>query len=223
MSHSRSHARLALLGAGALVLIGAAWRAGASSAPPPVAAAAPTAVAFVDFKRVYESLKETTDRAARTFAQREAFQKEVDTLSKQLKALQADVEAAKEGSPAWVEANFAYQEAEIGARARTEGFDRRLSLMLGNNSRELYLKFLGTLDFFAQREGWDAIVLDDRGISMPDLAPNDKVTEIIGNKKVLYLGAKADITDEIIEVMNNDYAMDINRAIPIPAPVPENK
>lgn len=215
-------ARHILLATAAIALIGAAWRAGASGSPAP-SPAAPTAVAFVDFARVYKSLKEGSDRDARMIAQRKTYQEELDLLTKRIKGLETDLAGAKRQSTDAVEAFIALQEGEIGASARKEGLERRLSLMQGNHERELYMKFLGTLDFIAQRDGWDAILLDDRALPVRELAPLDVVREAITQRKTLYIAPRADITDQIIEIMNNDYAADLDRTIQPPAPAPAPK
>lgn len=203
----RPPTRHLLLAVAALGLIVAAWRAGAAATSPAPAPVAPTAVAVADFKRVYEALKETEDRAARLTSMQTKFQDDLNGLATQLESMKRDIDTAKVGSKERRELVIAMNEADVAARAKKEGYTTRLTLTAGDNTRDIYQKFLGTLDFMAKQQGWDLILLDDRAIALPETAPNDQITGTITSKKTLYVGPRVDITDQVITQMNNDYAM----------------
>lgn len=201
----RPYSRKLLLAGAGLGLIAAAWIAGATGALH--AAPAPTVVVVADFKRVYEGLKETADRADRLEKLKQTFQEDLNAVSKRLEAIQLDIDNAKPGSKERRELVISRNQEDVIARAKKEGYTTRLTLLAGDNTRDLYQKFGGTLEYLSKQQGWDVVLLDDRLIPIPEQAANEQVTGTISTKGILYVGPKADVTDLVITQMNNDYAV----------------
>jgi Skp family chaperone for outer membrane proteins len=207
-----------------LFLAAAAWRAGASGAAP-AAAPPPTAVAVADYNRIHAGLKEISDRNVKLAEQGNKYAAELGDLEKKLKDLDVDLRNTKPGSKEWFELRLAIKENQDVYASRTDGINKRVQLLIGNGNREVYQKFVGTVDYLAKRDGWDIVLLDDRDlIQIPDLASSGEVRDAITRRTILFALPKADITDTIIAQMNTDYAASppVDRA-PAPPVVPTAK
>ncbi|MFO0832475.1 MAG: OmpH family outer membrane protein [Phycisphaerales bacterium] len=193
---------LGIAGAG---LFGAA---AARSASPSVAAAPPTAIAVVNLERLFDQLTELKERNKQLDAEGEAYTAQMKELDSKVKALEAEL---KEKIPASDRQKRAEKSAEL---AEAQGILKvRVELVRGNMERksteiirDLYDKSSKTIADFAQREGYDLVVLDDRSLDLPEGGTTANLNKFILDKRILFAKPGMDVTDRIIAQMNAEYA-----------------
>lgn len=176
--------------------------------PAPSQAPTPVSVAVVDFQKLINGLKELEDRNKELDAIAADFNTKVDELSVRVKALEAEL---KDNVPkdnrqlrAAKNAELIELQTQLDARRRvsTSLFDLRKADVI----RELYAKASKNVTEFAQQQGYDLVLLDDRSITISETGSMNSLMQQILAKRVLHASSTIDLTDRMITQMNNDYA-----------------
>lgn len=197
---------LTYLSAAAVLLAG--YSAVQANSRPVVVQAAPTAIGFVDLQTLVDGLAEVK-------AQNEELKKRAKDLQGQIEAVQKDFEAARvafEAAPAADPRKF-----ELGVKAKSlelslnghkQGLAAVLGLEKGRYWKQLYPRIMSSIDQLAVQQGLDAILLDDRKLTLPmdKELTDEQITGFIQNKKVMYAKAGVDVTGALVDLMNNSYA-----------------
>lgn len=187
------------LGAGALAYVSA--KAGAASAykgPP----AAPV-IAVVDLEGVLGGLNERKDKESALKTSLEDMQKRVTALGDEAKGEQSKVEQATGAQK--IALAKAMREKIIRAEFEKQYSEKVLGEMQGEMLRELYLKIDEAAGRLAKQNGYQLVLASDEKVNIPQGAPGE-VLRAIALKRMLYVDQSLDITQEIVALMNNEYA-----------------
>lgn len=171
--------------------------------------AQPTAVATVNLTKVLEGLEEraAAERALTTMSegfkvQDEAKIKDIQTMEQQLQ----DVVEAAAKTTKRDELELRKLQHLAWQRVKMEQLDIEQSLQL----QDLYKKITSAIADLSQTEGYDLVIVDDSSTDFsynPDARmPRDMQTrqQIIG-RRVLWRNDAIDITDALIQRMNNAF------------------
>ncbi len=179
----------------------------ARSAAPGVAGAPPTAVAVVNMERLFDSLNELKVRNQSLDAEGQAYTAQMKELDAKVKSLEADL---KEKIPATERQKRAEKSAEL-AEARgilkvrmdlAQGIMERKS---NDVIRDMYDKTSKAIKDFAEREGFDLVLLDDRSLDLPEGGTSVNLNKAILDKRILFAKPALDVTDRLISQMNAEY------------------
>ena len=196
------HAHAAVL-AVALAAVGlASWRAGASSS---AIAAAPTAVGVVNVEKILNGLDELTQKNAELKSRVEERQKDLDDLVKQMDNLKAkldEIPREQEDQRRTVRAQL--YELQAVAASRKDVYQSLINIEKGEILKPLYDKLALAVGEVADKEGYDVVLFDDRGMQVPDDVDR-VVNAAIQGKKVLYASTQIDLSDQVITLMNNKF------------------
>lgn len=168
--------------------------------------AAPASIATINLDVLFNRLDEARHLADALEVKRQELVKEPKQLADQMAKINENLELM-ERSP----------EEELGDRVRLMVLNEQqkavvkaaelvLSLENGRMYRELYQKALTTVEGIAAREGYDLVLLDDRAIKVSE-GDAERVTASILARQILYATESIDITQAVIDQMNNDYAV----------------
>lgn len=189
---------LASVAAGAML---AAW----SSAEAPAPVQSPM-VAIVDVIAVMDSLDEAKDQDAKFQARAKTLEQQIKDGKAREQALKADVEALSKDDPTRKEKEMAY----LLEAYTNQGKGRLLQeLILDEGAeirRSLYTKVVASIDTMAKKSGYDLVLLDDRKTPLSKEGPDERVVGSILQKKILFCGEPLDITKDVSQQMNNDWA-----------------
>ena len=105
-------------------------------------------------------------------------------------------------------------ELEATYEARGKAYQRMIDLDHGDILNDLYPKAVAAVQAYAAKEGYDVVLLDDRPMQLPDSGSVKEYNEVIQKKRVLFAKDGTDITDQLITVMNNEYAASIKKSKP---------
>lgn len=194
------------------------WRAGAESGATGAMRAPATSVAVVNLERLRAGLTEFQERDAAVrqkalelgvyFQERE---KDMALISEEINELPPDSELRREKM---------MERLRLGAssRAEYEVQTELFSIEKGRVIREMFTKARGAVAEIAQREGWDVVLWDHEGnlallfeedmpetSEPPDISYGAVNRRIVG-RTVAYTSPRADITQLVIDTMNNAYA-----------------
>ncbi len=194
-------AGMAALSAGSLRAIGEAPLGRA-----PFNAAPKTAVGLVNLEKLMKDLQEIKAMNADLKVTFDARQKELDDLSTKGKALEKEIEVLAADSKE--RRNKQAQLYEMGQLAKTRQavLQRLIDLDKGELVRAMYTKVAAAVDSFAQKEGFDLIILDDRSLDLPASGTQNEMNATIQAKRVMFAAQGLDITDRIATLMNAEYA-----------------
>lgn len=189
-----------------LVLACSGWYALAR--PTAAAAPPPTAVGLVNLERLTQNLDELKDRNKKLEVLRQPYAKQIEDMETQIKALTAELKDTIPANDRMLrldkEANLA--ELKRIHEVRVQAFKQRLEMQFGEAIRQIYAKVSAAIKEFAEREGYDLVLLDDREILIPENAQINQVNQILVEKRVLYAKGEMDITDRLITLMNSQWA-----------------
>lgn len=162
-------------------------------------------IAVVDVQNVFANLKERDAVEADITQQTEALQKEATERAQKIKELEADLPLLAKDSKAWKETRENLERMAIEFRAWQEFKKRSLENEKVIRIQELYKKAIDQIGKVAEREGYDLVLFKDQ-TAAPTTNNQQQIAAIIQNRKLLYAAERMDITDQITQLLNNQFA-----------------
>lgn len=211
ISYSRANAGLGLLAMVAIAISTVALlkpQADASA----VARAPATPVAVIDLVGVITQLNEYNDVKAKFDAAADVKAAEIENLTAEIEGLQEDLKSYDSNSDAY---DQTLRELNMKMGFRELRGTMLIRWQAEDNARvltELYEKALKAVEAVAKRDGWDVVIHAGQGLIVPR-NPNvraeaamDFVENFIQTRRVIYSSDAVDISDSVVQLMNNQYA-----------------
>lgn len=212
-SHSQSvvvqltKAKVARLMLCAMLIAGLAWGAGLAGARSAGANRAPSAtppiVAVIDLEKVINSLDEQRDKTTQLENEFKGEEGRMKALAESAK--QQENELAALTGPALQAARAKLRDAVFNLEFQRQLAKRNLNLRGADMLRELYLKVDAAAEDLAKKNGYDLVLVSDEKAPIPE---DDEAAarRAMLLKRMMYVNPTLDITNELIQTMNNDYA-----------------
>ncbi len=195
----------------ALCACALSWRAGAESGATGAMRAPATSVAVVNLERLRAGLTEFQEREAAVRKEAadlgvyfEGRQKELDLISEEIRELPSDSELRREKQ---------MEGLRLGASSEAEfqAYQKWLSIEQGRVLREMFIEAKAAAEEIARREGWDIVLWDHEGnlallFEEEQGAAHSAVNNRVLGRTIAYVSPRADITQLLIDTMNNAYA-----------------
>lgn len=196
--------RISTLALAALIL-GTGLLLGYKSAAPP-----PAIVATVQFQRLLNNLDQRAKVEAELVRWQSELQTELDKRREAIEALEAEREAAV-GEVEKAQLNEQMAMAGLTLRHWSETKSQQLQSEHARRTEDLYIKIIDEVNKLAALQGYDMVFLNDastefsvdRQSRVPALL---QVRQQISSRKLLYCEKGIDITDELVDRMNNAFA-----------------
>lgn len=195
-----------LIAACAVLLAGTwAWQATArqSGAAQP---AERSRVAIVNVQAVLNGLEEIEKFNTDLSTSVAAKQAELNGYTEQLKAKQLSLDELPANA---IEARRRVLseifELQVLARARKEILQNDIDVSKGQAIRLAYDKMLGAVKTISERDQFDVVLFDDRGITVPEGLAMDRVNAMIQERRVLHATDAVDLTQRVLDWMNNQH------------------
>lgn len=177
-----------------------------------VARAPATPVATIDLVSVITQLQEFEDMEDRIKAEGEKKTAEIDRLTEEIEGLQEDLKPLDPNSDAY---DQTFRELNMKAGFRELRGTMLIRWQAEDNARvltELYEKALQAVEAVAKRDGWEIVIHAGQSLTVPR-NPNvraeaamDFVENFIQTRRVIYSGESVDISNSVVQHMNNQYA-----------------
>ncbi len=198
---------LALVLAGALTALGVTELRATGGGPTAVLrnAAPKTSVGLVNLEKLMTKLDETKSLNDELKATFEKKKKELDEVVTRIKALENERDLLPADSKQRREKSAEVAEQSKLAEARRAIFQTLIDLDNGELVRIMYTKIIASIDSFSQKEGFELVLLDDRGIILPNNATQNQINTAIQAKRILFASDSIDITDRLATLMNAEY------------------
>jgi len=180
------------------------------------APAAPANVALVDLAKLMNGLDELTMRNIELATRKEALQKRLNEIRDQMSSIDNELKNVIREDLVKERTEKSAEKFQLEAlyEATGKASQRLIDLDNGDIIRDLYIKVTATIGAFAQREGFDLVMLDDRAIQLPTSRATLKdYNQIIESKRILYANPTLDVTDRLITIMNNEYKAGVGAGV----------
>lgn len=191
-----------------IIGLGVAWaQNGAPGVAPATSAQTGTRVGVVDLATLINGLDERTDRNKDVATKAQAYVDELKKLEEEMKVLQTRLEHEVQPGDlkARIEVRTQLIEKNSLREARKKSYEALIDLQNGEIIHALYSKVLAAAEAFARVEGYDLLILDDRGIALDPQGGWDRVNATIQNKRVIFAADGLNVTARLLTKMNNDY------------------
>ncbi len=166
--------------------------------------AQPTSVAVVDLERVFESSKEKLkfDQDQRTA--REQLQKQAETKQKAASTMKSELDTLAPGTPAYTQKQQELELAAVEFQAWSQYEQVKVNREAAVRIEGLYRKSIDAIDRMAQEMGYDLVLYREAQTKF-QYENIQQLLQQIGFRKVLYATDGIDITDQVIQRMNNEF------------------
>jgi Skp family chaperone for outer membrane proteins len=192
--------------------VAAAALAGAGLRQPAARPPAYTRVAIVNLGRVMDGLTEGKDAKARLDAVVSDAKKQLEDLNTQIKAIDKDLDLIKEkDSPQYREKMGQKLVKTAQGKAQESVLQQLINEQEGSTIRPVFMKMTDAIQKIATRDVWDVVLRDDREVVPPERTADGRpltgreVRGIIDQREILAANSAVDISQAVIDQMNNDY------------------
>lgn len=205
---------LALVAAG--VVGGVAWHSSANNMTQ--MAPAPAVVGLVNLENLSKVLKEMEDRNSVLNSRNNPRVEELKALDTQLTQSKKELNDLPQTASRDKRMELVLKITELEAMFDTKkrSYQQVAGIESGSVLRDVYLKILAACEKYGDQNGYDLILLDDRGAQLPENRSADDYSRVITSTKMLYGKKALDITDALATLMNNEYTAAGGKA-PAPA------
>lgn len=164
----------------------------------------PTAVAVADVQTVFESLKEKMQIEADLKTRLEQLNQEEQKQKTDLQSLKSDLEILAPGTPAFNEKQDQLEQKAIELQSWINFQTQKLNRERGMQIERLYRKMVEAIGRVAQQGGYDAVLFKERPVDFTGAKP-EALNTLIQVRKVLWSADELDITDQVTQMMNNEF------------------
>lgn len=192
------------LAAGACVALGA-WAGRAESSPASMAAPK-TAVGVIDLEKLMAALTEVKERNKVLQEQGAEKQGQLNEVVKRRDKVAEDIKMLAQDSKERRLKVAEGIELEQQAKAKAAVLQQLIDIDKGEMIREMYEKIQASTAALAKKEGFDLIIIDDRGIDLPKMGAINEMNARISAKRVLFAADELDLTQRLANVMNAEYS-----------------
>jgi len=164
-----------------------------------------TVVAVIDVQKAFDGLDEKSEIEAYRERQLRRIQEEYNTRKEEIDKLTAELDVLEQDSPLrqQKEDEVIMKTAQLDAWMRLE--ERRHSREVANRLEKVRRSMMDTIEAVAkaQTPRIDLVLNRETTINLP--TGQRGTTSSINIRKVLYASAELDITDNVIQRMNNEF------------------
>lgn len=219
--HAPGLLSLALLAAG--VVAGVAWTSSANSTVQ--MAPAPAVIGVVNLEKLSNLLTEMKDRNTSLTSRNQPRVDELKNLDSQLAQTKKELSDLPPSASKDKRMELTLKAIELEAMFDTKkrAYQQAAGIESGGVLRDVYMKILASAKRFAESNGYDLILLDDRGAELPENRSADDYSRVITSTKLMFAKESLDVTDALATLMNNDYTATGGKAPAPAAPASKKK
>lgn len=192
----------ALLASAGLFMLGALGFLGGAAM---LAPSKPAVVASVDLEKVYDSLHRQDAADAELEKLAADLGREEEKKREELRGLEAELDAFKPGSEAHRRLMSQIEEKLVMYKALVEFGRQKIEARRADFIRVIYDDIKATLKVLSKENGWDVVFLDD-SIPPLEVADPQRTMQQISARRMLYCSEALDVTEQLVQRMNADFA-----------------
>ena len=188
----------------AALLLGGVLLMRNSSAQQADVTAGPTSVAVCDIEGIFRNYDRATDLLDRLNDDRVTIKNEYEQRGKAVQALEMELDALKEGSEEYEARLQEIQRLSIESNTYLQFNESLIRRKHHRLTEEMYHEILGGITQVAQERGIDLVFYRDEQVAQGSNDAMELLTQI-RNRKVLYSRESLDITQVVLDRLNQAY------------------
>ena len=161
---------------------------------------APARIAVVSVRRILENSKTNAQWEAKVRAEGEKIRVELENLSKEIRAIEADMAPRKVGSSDYMDLMRDGTEKQAVLEAKDKFYQQKLGLKQQQQIEQLYQEIIVAVASVAKEKGVDLVVAKEE-FQFPSTSLRE-LTLVIQTSKVLYHAEHMDITNDVLAVLD---------------------
>jgi len=163
---------------------------------------APARIAVVSVRRILENTKKNAQWEAKARAEGEKVRMELEKLSKELGAIEADMATRKVGSSDYLKLMREGTEKQAMLEANDKFYQQEFSLKQQQQIEQLYQDIIAAVASVAKDKGADLVIVKEE-FQFPSTSLRE-LTLVIQTSKVLYNAEHMDITNDVLAVLDKE-------------------
>ena len=164
----------------------------------------PTALAVVDVQKTFDSLSEKVQVEADLQSAADKIKQEELDRQKDLKQLQEDLGILARNTPAFTQKSDELEKKVVEFQAWRNWQTAKLSRERGVRIEDIYRKLTDAIGRVAKESGYDMVLFKEGPIRFPADKP-EQISAMVQVRKVLWAADDLDLTEQVIQKMNNEY------------------
>ena len=183
--------------AAAAILLSVGYEQGWAKAKEEIA---PARIAVVSVRRILENSKTNAQWETKARAESGEIRAELDKLSKELQAIEADMATRKVGSSDYLKLMREGTEKQAILEAKDKFYQQKLMLKQQQQIEQLYQDIIATVASVAKDKGANLVIAKEE-FQFPSTSLRE-LTLVIQTSKVLYNAEHMDITNDVLAVLD---------------------
>jgi Skp family chaperone for outer membrane proteins len=164
----------------------------------------PTALAVVDVQKSFDSLSEKVQVEADLQSAADKIKQEELDRQKDLKQLQEDLGILARNTAAFTQKSDELEKKVVEFQAWRNWQTAKLSRERGVRIEDIYRKLTDAIGRVAKESGYDMVLFKEGPIRFPADKP-EQISAMVQVRKVLWAADDLDLTEQVIQKMNNEY------------------
>ncbi|MFP4144687.1 MAG: OmpH family outer membrane protein [Phycisphaeraceae bacterium] len=166
--------------------------------------AQPTAVAVVNLDEVLQNLDERTAIETEIRSQAQNLQQEGEQRRQKVAQLKQQLDEFSPGSTGYQQKEKQLTEDLVELKVWQEVEQQSLDRERVAQSEKLYRKIVGTVGSVADEAGYDVVLAQSDPLQL-DYSSAQEFFDQVQQRQVIHAGDQVDLTDQIVQRMNNEY------------------
>jgi Skp family chaperone for outer membrane proteins len=160
----------------------------------------PARIGVASVRRIIENSGKNAQWEAKAMAEGEKIRAELEKLSKELQAIEADMATRKVGSNDYLNLMRQGTEKQAVLEAKDKFYQQELALKQQQRIEQLYQEIIVAIASVAKEKGLDIVIAKEE-FQFPSTSLRE-LTLVIQTSKVLYNAEHMDITNEVLAVLD---------------------
>jgi len=161
---------------------------------------APARIAVVSVRRILENSKTNAQWETKARAENEKIRAELDKLSKEIRAIEADMATRKVGSGDYMKLMSEGTQKQAIIEAKDKFYQQQLTLKQQQQIEQLYQDIIVAVASVAKDKGADLVIVKEE-FQFPSTSLRE-LTLVIQTSKVLYNAEHMDITNDVLAILD---------------------
>jgi Skp family chaperone for outer membrane proteins len=159
-------------------------------------------IAVVSVRGVFQNSKKNSEYKAKMTAEQDGIISQLEKLSKEIDAIQADLKTRKVGTDEYLKLAKEIAEKEASLDGQKKYYQQQFQVKDQVWTEKLYVQVLAKVALIAKQKGFD-LVLEKDDIELPAQTATELML-IIRTHKVLFYDEKMDITSDVLAAIDAD-------------------
>jgi Skp family chaperone for outer membrane proteins len=165
-----------------------------------------TGVAVVDVQKAFDALKEKTQVEAELQTAADLVKSEDTKRQTKLKELDQDLKIMAVGTAPYEKKQEELERAALDRQVWLQFQQAKLNRERAVRIEAIYKKMLETVGRVAQANGYKLVLFKEQDVNLSSISKPEQISAIIGSRKVLWASDDLDLTEQVIQRLNNEFS-----------------